>query len=238
VEQQADAFKACWRTDYRDNNEPHLLPAKHLAAWIDNNVYLPLAEAPSSLTDTTLNEEAGACETCPFRTGFNSLLFSDANGDMCLKAACYHSKVEAHVAQTVAARPELVQIATDWRRDDNPAVLARFAYNSIEPDEEESEPQHCEHTREAIVAFGEDAGTTRTICTDKECPIHGPRRKLKNYTRSPEQIEAEKQLLKEQKARQTEGGTTQSHVHGDHGSHPRAAYLRSIPFADACPCTE
>ena len=34
-------FTQCWRKDWQDN-EPHLLPAKYLSAWIANNVYLPL----------------------------------------------------------------------------------------------------------------------------------------------------------------------------------------------------
>ena len=32
-ESQADAFQQCWRKDWQDS-EPHLLPAKHVAAWI------------------------------------------------------------------------------------------------------------------------------------------------------------------------------------------------------------
>ena len=35
--------------------EPHLLPAKYLSAWIANNVYLPLDEAPFDREDNTLN---------------------------------------------------------------------------------------------------------------------------------------------------------------------------------------
>src|ERR1700730_17698015 len=44
-ESQAEAFEQCWRKDWQDS-EPHLLPAKHVAAWIQNKLYLSLAEAP------------------------------------------------------------------------------------------------------------------------------------------------------------------------------------------------
>jgi ParB family chromosome partitioning protein len=44
-ESQAEAFEQCWRKDWQDS-EPHLLPAKHLSAWIQNNLYLALADAP------------------------------------------------------------------------------------------------------------------------------------------------------------------------------------------------
>jgi hypothetical protein len=41
----AEAFENCWRKDWQDK-EAHLLPAEHLSAWIQANLYLNLAEAP------------------------------------------------------------------------------------------------------------------------------------------------------------------------------------------------
>jgi ParB family chromosome partitioning protein len=66
-ESQADAFEQCWRKDWQ-HSEPHLLPAKHVAAWIQNNLYLALADAPFHLEDPALNPAAGACTTCPRRS--------------------------------------------------------------------------------------------------------------------------------------------------------------------------
>lgn len=63
-EHQAAAFEQCWRKDWSDK-EPHLLPAKHVAAWIQANLYLSLADAPFDREDFTLNPVAGACITCP-----------------------------------------------------------------------------------------------------------------------------------------------------------------------------
>ena len=68
---QATAYEQCWRKDWQDK-EPHLLPAKHLSAWIQTNLYLFLAEAPFDKDDPTLNPPAGACVTCPRRSGFNT----------------------------------------------------------------------------------------------------------------------------------------------------------------------
>jgi ParB family transcriptional regulator, chromosome partitioning protein len=81
-ESQAEAYDNCWRKDWQDK-EPHLLPAKHLAAWIQDNLYLALAEAPFDRKDTTLNPTAGACVTCPRRSGYNTSLFCDVQGDQC-----------------------------------------------------------------------------------------------------------------------------------------------------------
>jgi ParB family chromosome partitioning protein len=77
---QATAYEQCWRKDWQDK-EPHLLPAKHLSAWIQNNLYLSLADAPFDKDDPTLNPAAGACITCPRRSGWNTSLFADVHGD-------------------------------------------------------------------------------------------------------------------------------------------------------------
>jgi ParB family transcriptional regulator, chromosome partitioning protein len=82
-ESQAETFEQCWRKDWQDS-EPHLLPAKHVSAWIQNNLYLALADAPFDREDPTLNPAAGACVTCPRRSGYNTSLFSDViAGDQC-----------------------------------------------------------------------------------------------------------------------------------------------------------
>ena len=90
---QATAYEQCWRKDWQDK-EPHLLPAKHLSAWIQANLYLSLADAPFDREDPTLNTVAGACVTCPRRSGHNTTLFCDVQGDQCLDAPCYHGKVK------------------------------------------------------------------------------------------------------------------------------------------------
>ena len=108
---QAKAYEQCWRKDWQDK-EPHLLPAKHLAAWIHANLYLSLADAPFDREDPTLNPTAGACVTCPRRSGYNTSLFCDVQGDQCFDSSCYHSKVKAFLDREIAAHPGLVQIGT------------------------------------------------------------------------------------------------------------------------------
>jgi ParB family chromosome partitioning protein len=123
---QKEAFTQCWRKDWQDN-EPHLLPAKYLSAWIANNVYLPLDDAPFDREDNTLNPNAGACSNCPRRSGFNTSLFADVAGDQCLDTTCYHAKLTEHVNREVATRPELVQIETAHRnpKERLPGTLSR-----------------------------------------------------------------------------------------------------------------
>jgi ParB family chromosome partitioning protein len=71
---QTEAYEHCWPKDWQDK-EAHLLPARFLAAWIEQNVYLHLADAPFPINDSDLVPEAGACPKCEKRSGFNTRIF-------------------------------------------------------------------------------------------------------------------------------------------------------------------
>jgi ParB family chromosome partitioning protein len=176
-EHQAAAFEQCWRKDWQDA-EPHLLSAKHLSAWIQSNLFLALADAPFDREDPTLNPVAGACVTCPRRSGYNTSLFSDvaSQGDHCLDAQCFHSKIAGHIDREIAARPEMVQIETAWRhpKEQRPGALQKHQYRELpQPENPDAEPS-CASTRTALIVFGRHIGKTLTVCTEVECPIHNP----------------------------------------------------------------
>ena len=178
---QANAYEQCWRKDWQDK-EPHLLPAKHLSAWIQTNLYLSLADAPFSKEDPTLNPTAGACVTCPRRSGFNSVLFADveSHGDQCLDAPCFHTKVNAHLDREIAARPELVQIEDAWRKptEKRPEAVQRGHFREIDTTNQNPDAvpvPACEAAKPAIVVYGKRVGTILTVCIDNQCPVHDPR---------------------------------------------------------------
>jgi ParB family chromosome partitioning protein len=177
-ESQAAAFEQCWRKDWQDK-EPHLLPAKHVAAWIQANLYLSLADAPFDREDPTLNPAAGACVTCPRRSGFNTALFADVVSDQCLDSNCYHGKVESFLDREIAAHPGLVQIENGWRnpKEQRPGAVQRGHVREIptatdNPDAEPVLP--CAAAKTAIVVYGKQLGRKLTVCTDKHCPVHDP----------------------------------------------------------------
>ncbi len=177
-ESQAEAFEQCWRKDWQDK-EPHLLPAKHVAAWIQANLYLSLADAPFDREDPTLDPAAGACVTCHRRSGYNTSLFCDVQGDQCLDSTCYHGKVEAFLDREIAAQPGLVQIENGWRnpKEQRPGAVQRGHVRELEtvienPDAEPVMP--CEAAKPAIVVYGKQLGRKLTVCTDKHCPVHDP----------------------------------------------------------------
>ena len=178
---QANAYEQCWRKDWQDK-EPHLLPAKHLSAWIQTNLYLSLADAPFSKEDPTLNAPAGACVTCPRRSGFNTVLFADveSHGDQCLDAPCFHAKVNVHLDREIAARPELVQIEDAWRKptEKRPEAVQRGHFREIDATNQnpDAEPTAaCAAAKPALVVYGKRVGAILTVCTDNQCPVHDPR---------------------------------------------------------------
>ncbi len=189
TDRQAEAFDQCWRKDYQDK-EPHLLPARNVAAWIQANLYLPLAAAPFDREDASLNPAAGACTTCPRRSGFNTSLFSDVQGDQCLDSPCYQTKVANHLDREIAARPGLVQIEEGWRRasEQKPDAVRRGFYREIETATEnpDAEPVNtCEAAKTALIIYGQHIGTFLTVCTDNRCPVHDPRQAADRATNPP-----------------------------------------------------
>lgn|GEM_PF-1411183 len=177
-ESQAEAFEQCWRKDWQDK-EPHLLPAKHVASWIQANLYLSLADAPFDREDPNLNPAAGACVTCPRRSGHITSLFCDVQGDQCLDSACYHGKVEAFLDREIAAHPGLVQIENGWRnpKEQRPGAVQRGHVRELETliDNPDAEPvMPCEAAKPAIVVYGKQLGRKLTVCTHRHCPVHDP----------------------------------------------------------------
>jgi ParB family chromosome partitioning protein len=178
AEQQAQAFPNAFRKDYRDD-ERHLLPAKHLAAWIQDNLYLALVEAPFDRESASLLPEAGSCHACPKRTGFNTALFADVTDDNCLDGECFRAKINAHIESAKAGVANLVQISTVWRpaQDKPTAELSPMEYRKIgATGQDDNTVPTCNSAAPAIVTYGHGVGTIHLVCADHDCAIHHPRR--------------------------------------------------------------
>jgi ParB family chromosome partitioning protein len=119
-----------------------------------------IADSVQGETDPTLNPAAGACVTCPLRSGYNTSLFSDVtDGDQCLSGPCYQIKLTAHIDREIAARPELIQIENGWRsaREQRPRAVQRGHFREIETVEEnpDAEPAPaCTAAKPAIFVYG------------------------------------------------------------------------------------
>lgn len=186
--QQKAALSACFKEVYNGEQKPTriLLPLRNLQFWIENNILLVLKDAPFDKRDAQLVPAAGSCGECPKRTGHNKLLFGDdlgKQGDRCTDPACYQSKIAAHVAKLIAAKPQLVQISTAYGTQKlGSAVIPRNKYTAIRDDKPKSKDEAnrpefkvCKDTTEAIITEGSDIGTIQKVCANPACPIHHPR---------------------------------------------------------------
>ena len=187
---QEQALSACFREDWNGGQgkaKRILLPVRHLHQWIEQNILLILKDAPFSKTDPNVNPAAGACVDCPKRTKGNALLFADIAEDACTDPACYQSKLDGFVAQTITAKPKLVQISSAYgpapATDSASAALPRNKYIEIKPQDpnakkhrDSPEYQTCKSMTQAIVTEGTDKGEIRKICANPECPVHRPKK--------------------------------------------------------------
>jgi ParB family chromosome partitioning protein len=188
TEQQEEALTACWQESYSNGSKSKriLLPVRHLREWIERNILLELATAPFSKEDATLVPEAGSCVECSKRTGHNTLLFEGiaAQHDSCSDPACYATKVDAHVKQTVAAKPKLVQITTAYGKPaEGSPIVPRGQYVEIRQEKPKNKYQKdapeyktCKFVTEAIVADGSEKGELRKVCANPDCPVHHPKK--------------------------------------------------------------
>ena len=188
ADQQEHALKACFKEVYNGGDKPTriLLPVRNLQFWIATNVLLILKDAPFNKRDAQLVPTAGSCAECPKRTGHNKLLFGDdlgKQGDQCTDPTCYQAKVEAHIAKTIAEKPELVQISTAYGvQQEGSPVLPRNKYTAIRDErptskDEAKRPEfkQCKYTTEAIITEGSDVGTIHKVCANMNCPVHHPK---------------------------------------------------------------
>ena len=169
---------------------------------------MELASAPFSKEDAALVPEAGACLDCSKRTGHNVLLFEGlTHADQCSDPKCYVAKVDAHVRQTVAAKPKLVQISTAYGTPkDGSAVVPRNKYVEIRNDKPTNEKQRdwpeyntCKFTTEAIVTDGSEKGELRRICANPECPVHHTKKQRSNVAADPS-VNAEQEKRRREEA--------------------------------------
>jgi ParB family chromosome partitioning protein len=207
---QEQALSACFKEVYNNGAKPAriLLPVRNLQFWIDSNILLVLKDAPFNKRDAQLVPAAGSCADCPKRTGHNKLLFGDdlgRQGDRCTDPNCFQAKVSAHVAATIAAKPELVQISTAYggQKEGSP-VLPRNRYTAIQDEkpkdkQQAQKPEYktCKFSTEAIITEGSDVGTIHKVCANPTCPVHHPKQPT---SRNDEKWKAEQDKQRKEQA--------------------------------------
>ncbi len=83
----------------------------HARSHVRGKYLLKLADAPFDVTDSTLNAEAGACGSCPKRSGNQKELFDEVTDKdvMCGDGRCWDDKKKVHAHKALAAAKEAGQ---------------------------------------------------------------------------------------------------------------------------------
>ncbi len=113
--------------------------------------------------------------------------------------------MDAHVAKTIAAKPQLVQISTAYgQQKEGSTTLPRNKYTAIRDEkpsskEEAKRPEFktCKFTSEAIVTEGNEKGELRKVCSNLVCPIHHP---AKQTNRDDAKWKAEQEQRRKEEA--------------------------------------
>ncbi len=159
---------------------------RNLQFWIESNVLLVLKDALSTSVMRSLFPRRAVAPTAPNAPGTTNScsLTTSAGRATGVDPKCYQAKLAAHVAKTVAAKPELVQISTAYgtQKEGSP-VLPRNKYTAVREDKPKSNDEAkrpefkvCKFTTDAIVTEGSDSGTIYKVCNNPDCPIHHPKK--------------------------------------------------------------
>jgi ParB family chromosome partitioning protein len=169
------------------------LTVRQLRDWIEREIHLDLKHAPFDTEDANLLPAAGACSTCPKRTGNNPLLFPEIkNRSLCTDPSCHQAKVQKFVELRVAPwakdgqRPVQISESPSWQvYTKAPNTLYEGQYRRAEREGE------CPNTQVAVVVDGRKAGTVMHVCTDEKCKTH---RQFSHYEISPQEREQRSKL--------------------------------------------
>lgn len=169
------------------------LTIRQLREWIEREVHLNLKQAPFDTEDANLLPAAGACSTCPKRTGNNPLLFPEIkNHSLCTDPTCHQAKIRAFVQQRVAPlvkdgqKPIQISESLSWQvYTKAPNTLYEGQYRRAEREGE------CPSTQVAVTVDGRKAGTVMHVCTDEKCKTH---RQFSHYEISRQEQEQRRKL--------------------------------------------
>ncbi|MBX2896846.1 MAG: ParB/RepB/Spo0J family partition protein [Cyclobacteriaceae bacterium] len=108
-----------------------------LQEFVDRHIMTSLSKAPFDLSNDTLIKKAGACVTCPKRSGAAPMLFADIKEkDRCFDRSCFLLKCEMFLfhktKQIIETEPNLVFLASNY---DEPAekIMALLTQHHLKP---------------------------------------------------------------------------------------------------------
>ncbi len=126
-----------WAREYDDGNPPTV---NDVFRYLHQHLMLEMSKAVFDVNDAKLVAKAGACSTCPKRTGCNRALFADLEDDYCTDEKCWQEKTKLHVKYLIKNAKELkIRVLSD---EENGHAYhysgSELAYNSSYVDAEKA----------------------------------------------------------------------------------------------------
>ena len=174
-ESQAKAFAQCWRKDWNDA-EAHLL-TREVPFFMDTEQ--PLSRPCRRAFRPRGRDPQPRCRSLhhlpPPQRIQHRTFFRRAIGRVPRRKLLQVEDFSPPRPRDCRA-PEFVQIETSWRNrnEQRPGVLDRGEYEILDtPENPDAEPP-CPFTRTALIVYGKRVGTTVSVCTEDDCPVHNP----------------------------------------------------------------
>ena len=167
-EQQKEGLEYCMNRW----NKPSV---RDLGEWIQREIHLDLAKAPWKKDDAELLPAAGACTSCPKRTGTTPALFPEVKkGDTCTDPQCFHAKLDAlvQVKLELDATAQLVSNQSAYSLNEKKALKKRYPAVLMEREYRKAGNTKCKSMKNALIIDGEGAGTFIRICPNSKCKTH------------------------------------------------------------------
>jgi ParB family transcriptional regulator, chromosome partitioning protein len=176
----------------RELKREQAISVREIDGWIQNEILMDLAKAAFKKDDATLLPEAGACTTCPKRTGHQPALFADiSKKDSCTDPVCFNAKLDAMVERR---RQELegedhLEVTNQWSSYNEDKKLPA----GVKTMEKWSECKKSgEGAQRCLIVAGPDRGRITWGTERKESRSGG-------YEKSPQEKAAETKQKRERK---------------------------------------
>lgn len=123
----------------RSRNRGGYNSVQDIEYFINNSVINNLSGAPFKRDDDKLLPRAGACTTCPKRSGASQLFADMKEKDRCFDSVCFKAKLAKFLVQQVKSfvetKPDIEYLIDyiDYRSKPDPEVLSILSANKIKP---------------------------------------------------------------------------------------------------------
>lgn len=146
-----------------------------LQSYVEHNVINTLSAAPFDKNDATLYKKAGACLSCPKRSGASPLLFAEIKEkDQCFDRGCFFLKCELflvnRVRKAIETEPELVFLSEGYHEPSEKVaqMLADQKINVLKQYNDFNTYESAGRKVKSLWISGSKAGHLATVTLKKE----------------------------------------------------------------------